>query len=286
MKGQSLIELIVAIAIFSISISVLIFFLLDSYIAGRLAFEMEKANFLAEEGMEAARSIRDNNWQDLTAGNHGLTIFGGHWIFQGAEEDISSELREGTRQVLIEDITLDRKKVTSMVNWQFSEGRPEEVKLISYLTNWQKIPLIEIRKPTRSTDLAKKTIHPARAYDYPDGGSWATTRYDTTADPSISFYGWQLPTQNYNSLVLKYRYHADGAIDDQYAVAYSTTGCGGVFTDLISPTSALASDTTISVNLSPSQDLAQLCLKIYSTMIGKSDRKNLYTRDVWIEGTY
>jgi len=139
MKGQSLLELIVAIGIFTIVISGLIFFLLNSYIAGRLASEMTKANFLAEEGLEAVRSIRDNNWQNLIAGNYGLAISGSHWIFQGTEEDISNELRGGIRQISIENINSNRKKVISRINWQFSEGRTEEVRLVSYLTNWQKV---------------------------------------------------------------------------------------------------------------------------------------------------
>lgn len=286
MKGQSLIELIIAIGIFIFVVSVLAFLVLDSYVAGRLASEITKANFLAEEGLEAARAIRDNSWLDLIAGSHGLVISGGHWIFQGISEDIHDQLRGGARTIEIENLDQNRKKVISRVNWQFSEGRPEEVRLVSYLTNWQKVPLVEIRKPTSHTDPARKTRNPALAYDYPDGNSWAITSYDSTFDPSITFHTWELPTQTYTSLVLKYRYHAEQAIDDKYALAYSTTGCQGIFIDLISLTSAAAPDTTISVNLSPDQDLSQLCLKIYSQKIKGADRKNLYTRDIWTEGTY
>lgn len=138
-KGQSLVELLVAIGIFVIVIAGLIFLVLDSYITGRLASEITVANFLTEEGIEAVRSIRDNNFADLTAGSHGLVISGGHWIFQGTSEDISGELRAGTRIITIEDAGIDRKKITSQINWQFSEGRTEEVKLVTYLTNWQKV---------------------------------------------------------------------------------------------------------------------------------------------------
>jgi len=140
-KGQSLIELIVAIGIFTIVISGLIFFLLNSYIAGRLASEITIADFLAQEGLEAVRSIRDNSWSDLTAGNYGLAIFGGHWIFQGTSEDISSQLKEGTRIITVENIDSNRKKITSIVSWQFNGGRTEEAKLVTYLTNWQKISI-------------------------------------------------------------------------------------------------------------------------------------------------
>ena len=286
-KGQSLIELIIAIGVFVIVISGLSFLILESFVSGRLASEVTIANFLAEEGMEATRSIRDNSWNDLTAGNHGLAILGNNnWVFQGSQEDIGDQLRGGTRIIEIEDIDPDRKRVISQITWQFTEGRPQEVRLISYLTNWQKVSLVEIRKPTNHTDFAGRTTNPKNSYDYPDGTTFATTRYDISADPSITFHTWEPATQSYTSLVLKYRYHADGARDDKYAVAYSTTGCEGSFNDLVPPTSDRTGDTAISINLSPDQDLSQLCLKIYSIRIGRADRRRLYTRDIWTEGTY
>jgi len=140
-KGQSLIELIIAVGIFVTIVGGLAFFVLNSYVSGRLSYEVTKANFLAEEGIEAAKSIRDNKFSDLVTGSHGLAIFGGHWVFQGTEEELRGQLKNGKRIIQIEDISQDRKKITSRVNWQFSEGRTEEVRLVSYLTNWQKIPV-------------------------------------------------------------------------------------------------------------------------------------------------
>jgi len=284
--GQSLLELIIAIGIFAISIFSLATFLLDSFVSGRLAQEFLIANLLAEEGLEATRSIRDNHWQDLIAGNYGLAVSSSHWVFQGTEEDISNQLKGGIRQIQIENIDENRKKIISKVSWQFSEARLEEVILVSYFSNWKRISQIEIRKPTAHTDFSGRTTNPQNAYDYPDGSTFASTFYSVTVNPSITFYSFELPTKNYTSLVLKFRYHAQGGIDDRYAVAYSTTGCQGTFSDLISPTSAAAPDTTISVNLPPDLDLSQLCLKIYTKRVGGADNRYLYTRDIWVEGTY
>jgi hypothetical protein len=138
-KGQSLLELIVVMGIFVSVVTSLAFFIFDSFFAGRLSYDLIKANFLAEEGIEAAKSIRDNNFPNLIAGNHGLAISSSHWIFQGVEENIDSQLNNGKRVILIEDVDSSRKKITSTVAWNFTENRPEEIKLISYLTNWQKI---------------------------------------------------------------------------------------------------------------------------------------------------
>ena len=132
-KGQSLIELVVALGIFVIVGSALVFLIFNSYIAGRLASEITQANFLAEEGLEAARSIRDNNFADLTDGDHGLDNATGNWQFLGTSETIDGKF---TRIINIEEIDLDRKKVTSQVTWQFTGARPQEVGLVTYLTNW------------------------------------------------------------------------------------------------------------------------------------------------------
>ena len=283
-KGQSLIELIIAIGIFVAVVFTLSLFVLNGYFSNRLALELNTAVFLAEEEIEAVRSIRDNSWLDLTTGSHGLAISGDHWVFQGEEENVGGQLNQGVRKISIEDIDPNRKKIISQVSWQFSEGRPEEIKLVTYLTNWQKG--IEIRKPTRHNDSAGRTTNDSLAYDLTDGTTYATTRYGLTANPSITFDRWELPTQTYTSLVLKYRYHAEGATNDRYAVAYSNRGCSGTFTDLISRTSAAAEDTTISVSLPSNQNLSRLCLKIYTQRIGSDDGKRLFTRDIWTEGTY
>lgn len=137
--GQSLVELIIAMGIIVLVISSVAFLVIDSYASGRLSKEITQANFLAEEGMEAIRSIRDNSWGDLSPGTYGLAISGNNWILQGSQEDISSQLNQGVRTIIIEEIDPDRKKIISQVDWKFVEARPQRVQLITYLTNWQKI---------------------------------------------------------------------------------------------------------------------------------------------------
>ena len=86
-------------------------------------------------------SIRDNNWDDLVVGSRGLAISENRWVFQGTEENLAVQLKEGVRRIIIEDIGDDRKKIISQVSWQFTDGRPQLVQLVTYLTNWQKISL-------------------------------------------------------------------------------------------------------------------------------------------------
>jgi type II secretory pathway pseudopilin PulG len=138
-RGQSLIELMVALGIFILIVGSLAIFILEGYVSGRLAQEKTVANFLAEEGLEAARSIRDNKWSSLKNGNYGLEISGDkNWVFSGISEDLSSQFKQGaTRTITIEDAGVCRKKITSRVGWEFTGNIYQDVELITYLTNWE-----------------------------------------------------------------------------------------------------------------------------------------------------
>lgn len=138
-SGQSLIELLIAMAVLVMAVSAITFIILDVYLSDRAGRERTKAVFLAKEGMEVARSIRDNNWASLINGSHGLTLSDNKWIFQGTEEDLSTFLKEGKRKIIIEEIDSNRKRVTSQVTWKLTELRSQNVSLITYLTNWLKL---------------------------------------------------------------------------------------------------------------------------------------------------
>lgn len=142
-KGVSIIEILVVIFIMSVALTSLLGLASFSLKTATLIQRNNQAVNLAQEAMEATRSIRDSNWTKITNGNHGLTNISGYWDFAGTENIINGF----TRTILIEDVQrdinddivesggildLDTKKITATVSW---EGK--EVKLITYLTNWQ-----------------------------------------------------------------------------------------------------------------------------------------------------
>ena len=136
--GQSIIELLIAMGVFVIGVSVIVFLILDVYVADRSGRERMVATFLAKEGLEAARAIRDNDWFDLSVGNHGIAISGNNWVFQDTPEakDISDKLEGGEREIIVEEIDNARRKVTSRVSWDFTPLRSTQVEFVSYLTRW------------------------------------------------------------------------------------------------------------------------------------------------------
>ena len=153
-NGQSLLELMVAIGIFVLAVSAIMTLVFNVFISDKLGGDRMIAVFLAEEGLEAARAIRDDNWDNLTVGSHGLAFSGGNWAFQGTEDDVSNSLNQGTRAIDIEDINSNTKKITSQVNWLFSEERPQAISLVTRFVDWSSFAWRQTLKS--EFDLGKK----------------------------------------------------------------------------------------------------------------------------------
>ncbi len=132
--------------------------------SNRLGAEMTVATEYASEGLEAARSIRNQDFAKFTVTAPGASVgiirsAGNIWDFAGTENIFDSRY---TRRLTVESVCRDTtaakniinctgpsdpnidvntKKVTSRVNWNFTVARPQEIILSAYLTNW-KAPII------------------------------------------------------------------------------------------------------------------------------------------------
>jgi len=127
-SGFSLIEIIIASGVFVLIVGsflgVLIYFNKSAVSVG----DKTRAIFLAEEGLEAARNIRDGDFSNLIDGTYGLVVSGNQWGFSGTA-DVTDIF---TRQVSVLTVDANTKQITSQVSWDNSA-----VSLITYLTNWQ-----------------------------------------------------------------------------------------------------------------------------------------------------
>jgi len=137
--GFSLVEVLLSIVIFAMLVGTFISSLIYSQESERLAGDRARATFLAQEGMEAIRNIRDENFSNLTNGDHGLAVSGNVWTFSGTSDTTDIF----TRAINISDIDVNTKLITSNVTWKQNEQRDGLVTLTSRLTNWQKIRLTE-----------------------------------------------------------------------------------------------------------------------------------------------
>lgn len=130
--GQSLVEVLLTISIFIIGVITVGTLIIDANVSSRQGVERTQAITLAREGLEAARSLRDADFDNLTTGAHGLALSNSKWIFSGT----SDAQNQFTRVVTVTDIDIDTKKIDSTVTWQFSTARQNSVTLIDYLTDW------------------------------------------------------------------------------------------------------------------------------------------------------
>lgn len=149
-RGQSIIEVIVAVAILIIIAATSMIAILGAFSSGRLAKEETKAAFLATEGLEAVQSIRNQDWDSLVNGDHGLANTSGTWVFSGTSDiDLSGKF---TRVIAISDVQRDSnddivesggtidpdtKKIEAAIDWSFTSTRQNSVTMTTYLTNWQ-----------------------------------------------------------------------------------------------------------------------------------------------------
>jgi prepilin-type N-terminal cleavage/methylation domain-containing protein len=131
--GFSLLELILAVAIFSLGGVAMATLMIDSNISTKLSAERTEALFYAKEGLEAVRSIHSNAWADLAPGSHGLNYDNGVWAFSDSSDLINDKY---TRVVEVEEVSSSTKNVSLSITWNLTTARVAEVILHTVFTNW------------------------------------------------------------------------------------------------------------------------------------------------------
>ncbi|MCA9364014.1 hypothetical protein KC727_02240 [Candidatus Kaiserbacteria bacterium] len=132
LRGFSLVEVILAGSLFILMATILVGGYLYGQEATALAGARTRAALLAEEGLEAVRNIRDEDFSNLSDGTYGLVESGNEWTLSGSNDTTDIF----TRAITISTVDGDRKNVTSDVSWQQTEGRGGSVSLTSRLTYW------------------------------------------------------------------------------------------------------------------------------------------------------
>lgn len=151
-KGFSVIEIILAAAIFLIFSGGTIFVILQGYSSNQLGEEETIANQYASEGLEAVRSIKNQSFTNLLATTSaGLTRSGSNvWTFNGLSNvfgkytrsiSVSAVQRDGSGNIVASGGSADpdTKKVSSTVSWNAGPTRNNSISLITYLTNWKAV---------------------------------------------------------------------------------------------------------------------------------------------------
>jgi hypothetical protein len=132
-QGQSLVEVVLALALFTLGIGAITYLLLVAQSSSRQRIERVVATLLAEEGIEASRSIRDGGFSALLPGVHGITLTDGRWVFSGGNDTDGKY----TRTITVSDISSTTKNVDCTVAWDYSLSRADQVEVAATFTDWQ-----------------------------------------------------------------------------------------------------------------------------------------------------
>lgn len=153
-RGFGLIEVIVAVALIAVLSVVAVTTVVGSFSTNRLSQDETEATLLAQQGLEAAHSIKRKGWTspflatDCSSGC-GLTAGGSGWTWSGSNNvlgdytrvvTISSVQRDGSNTIVTSGGSddPDTKRITSTVTWDFSPSRSNSITLETYVTNYLK----------------------------------------------------------------------------------------------------------------------------------------------------
>lgn len=132
-KGQSLVEVLTATALFVAGVAVIAFLIFGAFASFRQSMETTKGLYLAEEGMAALYAIRDEDFDSLTPGTYGLSLLSGTWQLAS-----TSDVTDGfTRTVTIIDVEDKVKKIESTVFWNVNTVRRSTTTLTGYATDFR-----------------------------------------------------------------------------------------------------------------------------------------------------
>jgi prepilin-type N-terminal cleavage/methylation domain-containing protein len=145
-KGFTLLELVLAVAIFSMSALATGYLIIESMSTTDANSKKIQATFLAREGLEAVRIIRDRdgNFDSLANGDHGLEFDEDDdtWRLNDDASDITDEVYERTITISDWDDGLPVGAVGKLITSTVSVPtitRDITVSLQTVLTNWPEL---------------------------------------------------------------------------------------------------------------------------------------------------
>lgn len=150
-KGFGLVEIIIGAAILATTLLAVSFFFQKAIVISDSTGKIVQASFLAEEGVEVLRLLRDNGWENLNSGItpgslYHLSFSGSTWatttintFIDGTFErtfKIENVNRDSNDDITVSGGELDpnTKLVTISVSW-FNRGATTTHSVAVYLTN-------------------------------------------------------------------------------------------------------------------------------------------------------
>lgn len=154
-KGAAIVEIIVAIGIFTIVAGNIVVLALGSYSSSLRSEERMTAQMLLQEGLTATHSIANYSYANLTNGTHGITDTNGYWEFSGGNNvidqytrtiQITDTARAGGSLINNSDCSIigsggqvdsNTKLVSVTVSWDLEDGNTTSLQGTEYIPDWR-----------------------------------------------------------------------------------------------------------------------------------------------------
>lgn len=150
--GQSLIEIIIAMAIFSLITVSMVSLVLGGFALSLEGGRFTEADLLSQEALEAVRSIKERAWNEVVYSKSAIIASGTKWALagEGTQELISGFTREiyfypiyrNSNGDIVSATTsgayldVERKRVRVNITWDTNRGLTNRVDRSVYFTNW------------------------------------------------------------------------------------------------------------------------------------------------------
>jgi len=215
-SGTLLLEVLIVTFLFGVLGTGLIGSVVTSLRASKQGTKYVVASGYIKEGIEAVRSIRDQDWSEMINGTHGLSTGLGYYAFSGTSETIDSIY---TRTITVEDVTrlgsligdifasgvfdANTKKITVNVTWETLSGKIQNIDDVFYVTNWDNLSWIQTltadftlgfennttittsdngEVQLRAHDSDWDNTYVQHSIDLPGSGNWETSYLDEVND--------------------------------------------------------------------------------------------------------
>jgi prepilin-type N-terminal cleavage/methylation domain-containing protein len=133
-NGFTLVEVILAVSIFAAIVTGVIGAVTYGAASAPLSGAQARATYLAEEGLEAVRSIKDEDFYNIStaSGNFGLQLSAGKWNLQSSP-DVTDIF---TRTINFTQVASSESQVKSTVTWTQNGQRTGSITLTSLMDSW------------------------------------------------------------------------------------------------------------------------------------------------------
>lgn len=177
-KGFSLVEALLAVTIFGLLSSAIIGAIVYGRTSTASSGDHTRAAYIAEEGIEAVRNVKNASYGNLGDGTYGLIQSGNAWGATGTSDTTGIY----TRSVTISSGTANHKLVTSHVSWNGTAGSGQ-VDISTQFTNWMAALTKSWSNPSQysSLDLAGTIA----GYKVATAGSYAYIVRNSATGPNF-----------------------------------------------------------------------------------------------------